>query len=83
MSIGTVVIWVIRPIAIGFPSARYIALGFFALFILIRCLLRSSLSMKSSVAFESMKVLLVMDALLPSSSPLAMMWSLSCSSGSL
>jgi len=77
MSIGTFVIWVTGPIGLGFPSARYISLGFFALIILIPCLLQTSRSMKSSVAPESIMAFMVTHCFSPCGCILTIIWSLS------
>ena len=52
---------------------------FFALIILITCLLQTSLSMKSSVVPESIMALIVTDSFSPCSYILSIIWSLSCS----
>jgi len=54
--------------------------GVFALIILIPCLLQTSLSMKSSVAPESIMAFIVTDSFPPCSCLLTIMWSLSFSS---
>ena len=69
-----------RTHSAGFSVRESICIGFFALIILIPCLLQTSRSMKSSVAPESIMVLIVTDSVVPSSCILTMIWSLSLSS---
>ena len=83
MSIGTFVICVTGPISRGFPSAREVSPGFFALIILIPSLLQTSLSMKSSVPPQSIMALIVTDSFPPCTCILTILWLVSCSSVSV
>jgi len=83
ISIGTLAVCVMGPMVLGLPSARYISLGLFARVVSMPCLEHVSLSIKSSVAPESIIAFIMTDSCWPCNCTLIIIWSFFCSSSSV